>query len=169
MGRIVSPTESFDIGTFVMLSSMDKNDFKAITSSFSKDFIQTLLTLKDMHRVTNDMYYKNSFERALDYYEKKSPDDGVDYLFVSSLNEKNYIPKDILAAVKSIGLLKEKDKEIYYKKLKAILSSKYFRKEKEKGILTGSVLIENMNYIHSNENNKNQTLIEVDALFLEKK
>jgi hypothetical protein len=108
-------------------------------------------------------------ERIEDYYLARLPKDGIDYLFVSKINKENDIPKDTLATVKSIYIFKEEEeeREVYFKKLKTLLSSEYFRKEDEAGILRGSVMLDSINYIPTDELRKNQSLITADALFLE--
>jgi hypothetical protein len=77
------------------------------------------------------------------------------------------VPRDTLAAVKSVSYFKNVDEGVYAKKLKSLLSSNYVRKESQMGILSGSVYIENNYYDQSNNKNKNQTIMRTDALFLE--
>jgi serine/threonine protein kinase len=168
-GRLVSVIDTQQIGNFYLLSGTNEKRFKEITSPFSADFVEVLQALDDMYRITNKTIFKDAFERSLDYYLAKMDSHKIDYLFVSSLNGKENIPTETLSTVKIIRLLKNEKKEIYLNKMKALLSSRYFRAEGEKGILKGNVLFEGMGYVYSDESRKDQTMLEADALFLETK
>jgi len=157
------------IGNYFELSNISESEFKNSTSLFSRDFAEVLLTLHDMHTITNDTNYATALNKIEIYYINDLPQDRIDYLFMSPFNEKNNIPKDTLAAVKSLYFLKDVDTDMYHEKLKALLNETYFQSEKEHGIMKGSVYIENMRYDNSDLNLRNQSLIETDALFLELK
>jgi hypothetical protein len=117
--------------------------------------------------INNNSYYALVIGKTYSYYLEKTPDDNIDYLFISNISAENNIPRDTLAAVKSLYLFKNYDNESYRKKLQSLLSPNYFRSEKEKGILSGSVWIENERYDNTDLTMRNQSLIVTDALFLE--
>jgi hypothetical protein len=122
-----------------------------------------------MYAITNDTNYNTALNKTAKYYISNLPSDKLDYLFVSSVKKENSIPKDTLAAVKSLYFFEKDDSNIYREKLNTLLSKEYFKKENEEGILTGSVVIESMFYDNSDLKLRNQSLIETDALFLELK
>lgn len=165
--RLVTPVETHAIGNYYVLSEKNKRTYKNVTSMLSRDFLQGSLMFRRLYLITNNPIYKNAINKTSSYYASRLPYDKTDYLFVSYLNKKNNIPKDTLADVKAIHFFKISNKEIYHQKLKAILSSKYFREEKENGILQSSVLIQGSTYDHSDATIKNQTLMITDTLFLE--
>jgi len=172
LGRLVTPlvsSEVHPIGNYLLLSSLDTALFKNITSPFSKDFLEVLVELRSMYIITNNTVYGDAYKKASRYYIDRLPKDSTDYLFVSYLNEDNNIPKDTLSTIRSLYLFRNTDEMIYKNKLHSLLTAEYFRKEKERGLLSGNVLIDNVVYVHSDETKKNQTLIESDALFLELK
>jgi len=125
--RLVTEIEVYHIGSYYLLSEENNKTFKNITSLFSRDFVQGLLALQDLYKITNNAVYKNAIDRTINYYIERLPEDKTDFLFVSHFNEENEIPKDTLAAIKAITFFKETDKDTYYQNLRAILSSKYFR------------------------------------------
>jgi serine/threonine protein kinase len=167
--KLVTPLENTPIGTYFDAAGSNIDFFKNVTSPFSKDFMEVLLTLQKMYLVTGDETYKLAFERSLKYYSLRLPSTGADYLFVSYLNSENSIPIDILTTVKTLYIFRDYDFHMYHQKLQLLLSKKYFRGEDKHAVLKGTVLIENNNYVHSDETKKNQSTIEVDALFLELK
>jgi len=167
--KLVTPIGSYPIGVYYEFANISENYFKNITSIFSRDFVGVLITLQDMYIATEEKDYGIALDKAQDYYIAHLPLDKTDYLFVSSLNEENDIPKDTLADVKSLYYFKDENTTIYREKLKALLSSQYFRNENKNGILDGSVYIEDMRYENTDLKLRNQSIIETDSLFLELK
>ena len=171
-GRLSVPFQNNPIGNYIELSNNNEHEFKNMTSLFSRDFIEVLITLQDMYVMTNDSDYSIALNRTETYYVDNLPLDKTDNLFISDFNKEYNIPKDTLAAVNSLHFFKEygaQDAPMYRDKLKALLSKEYFRNENDKSILAKSVFIENMRYDNLNLNLRNQSLIETDALFLELK
>ena len=166
-GRLVEPVGTYLIGGYFENNNDAK--FKNVSSLFSRDFVEVLITLQDMYAITNDTNYNTALNKTAKYYISNLPSDKLDYLFVSSVKKENSIPKDTLAAVKSLYFFEKDDSNIYREKLNTLLSKEYFKKENEEGILTGSVVIESMFYDNSDLKLRNQSLIETDALFLELK
>ena len=166
-GKLVTLVGTYPIGTYFELSNNSERTFKSVTSLLSRDYLEVLLAIKDMYRIDNDPHYVSVLSKTCRYYLEKTPADNIDYLFISDMSKENNIPKDTLTAVKSLYLFKSINSELYRKKLQSLLSAKYFRSEKEKGILSESVWIENERYDNSDLNLRNQSLIETDALFLE--
>jgi len=167
--KLAVPVGTTPIGNYFELSNISEPKFKNITSLFSRDFVEVLLTLQDMYTITNDKDYIIALNKANNYYTTMMPLDETDDLFISAFNEENNIPKDTLATVKALYVYKDRNTELYIYKLKALLSKYYFRNENEKGILSGSVFIENMRYDNSDSSLRNQSIIETDSLFLELK
>ena len=166
---MVTPIGNYPIGVYFEYVNISEKDFKNVTALFSRDFMGVLITLQDMYIATEEKDYGVALDKAQDYYIAHLPLDKTDYLFVSSLNEENDIPKDTLADVKSLYYFKDENTTIYREKLKALLSDNYFQREKKKGVLTGSVFIDSMHYDNSDMNQRNQSIIETDSLFLELK
>jgi len=171
-GKLVTPIDTNPIGNYIGFSNMSEQNFKNVASILSRDYIEVMLTIKNMykinnHWINNNSYYVSIIGKTYSYYLEKTPDDNIDYLFISNISAENNIPRDTLAAVKSLYLFKNYDNESYRKKLQSLLSPNYFRSEKEKGILSGSVWIENERYDNTDLTMRNQSLIVTDALFLE--
>jgi serine/threonine protein kinase len=158
------------IGNYFELKNMTSLEFKDVTSLYTKDYLEILIALKEMRNVDSiNVNYSLALNNTMHYYLLHSNIDNTDYLFISSYNVENNIPKDNLATIKATYFFKDINNEYYSSKLKALLSKDNFRKETEHGILSGNVFIENMRYDNTDLTLRNQTLIESDALFLEKK
>lgn len=167
--KLTAPIGTTPIGNYFELSNISEHEFKNVTSLFSRDFVEVLITLQDMYTETNDLDYVLALNKTVNYYLYNIPIDKTDYLFISKYNKEYNIPKDTLATVKSLYFFRENNSELYTQKLKTLLSGQNFRDENENGILSESVLIENMRYDNTDLSLRNQSLIETDALFLELK
>jgi uncharacterized protein YyaL (SSP411 family) len=166
-GRLVTPLGANPIGNY--FENNNESMFKNVSSLFSRDYLEVLITLQDMYITTNDTNYHIALNKTESYYIRNMPLDKVDFLFVSSVKKENNIPKDTLSEIKSLYFFEKEDSNIYREKLKALLTKEYFRSEDEKGIITENVYIENMRYENTDLKLRNQSLIETDALFLELK
>ena len=166
-GKLVTSFDIYSIGMYYGLFNISESKFKSITSPYSRDFVQVMLTLYDVNMYSKNYLYTDTLDSVSKYYLDSSSSDYIDYLFVSNINEENNIPKDTLATVQSLYFFENNNSSIYYYKLRGLLSSKYFLKENEKAILTNSVIIENMRYDNTNRKLRNQSIIDTDALFLE--
>lgn len=167
MSKLVTSFEEYQTGGYIPLGILDEEEFKRTTAIFSRDFAEAMQVLDELYRITDKTMYPESLGLIHEHYKERMSDDNVDFLFVSHLNQQNNIPKDTLGAVKAVTFFKGFDKELYYQKLKALLSAEYLRTEKENGIVSQSVFLKDNRYEHSDETTKNQSLILTDRLFLE--
>ncbi|MGV8162479.1 MAG: protein kinase domain-containing protein [Candidatus Nanoarchaeia archaeon] len=163
---LVVPMDEHKIGNYFGFAEDNEKYFKNSTGVYSRDFLELLCALNKLSDLTGNFEYADALTLEKEYYKKQSDSSGIDYLFVSSINESEILPRDVLANVKAVQFFKENDEQMYSLKLKMLLRSENFQDESSNGILKGSVFIGDINYDDSNDLLKNQTLIEADYRFL---
>jgi tRNA A-37 threonylcarbamoyl transferase component Bud32 len=165
--RLVSEYNDKSIGKHLPLDMINIEEYKKITSVLSRDYAKLLESLNKLYSYTNNSLYNNTIAKLVNNYKKEIEERENDYLFISTLNKKNDIPKDTLATIRFLEFFKDYDKNIYYEKLNNFLKVKNFRNEHDKlGIVTNSVFINGIEYNHQQHESKKQTLIITDREFL---
>lgn len=165
--RLVVPYLDDQTGIHLSYKLMGLTEFKDKTSVFARDYQELLCVLVDLYELTGKEIYMDKIKLVEEYYNDRYSVDFADRFFVSYHNSDYNIPKDNLVSVKSLQFYKRYDKRKYKSRLKQLLSTENFRKETENGILSGSVLIEELYYDNDDVSIRNQTLILADKLFME--